>query len=274
MKQRGRILWLLWPILLVCGCGGGQGTTPTSLPSGGGGGSGGGSSDVITGNWEFSTTSMMGMPALAIAGAINQSGSSVSGQVHVSGSNCFDRLSTIALTGTATGSNVSLVLAAVSGQVITVNGTVDQHALTGSYSIKGGCASGDQGSVIGNNIPTLANNLNGTFTSSEGSTFDVTANLAQSGSPSVAGSYGITGTATFQAACFSSGTIHSGSFPSGSFILGTSVALVIATDNGTVNFSGNANSDRSEVNGNYTVSGATCNQSGTATLTLSSPWDY
>lgn len=269
MKRLARILWLLWPLVFVWGCGGGQGTAPSSVPSGGGG-----SSNVITGNWEFSTTSTMGMPALTIAGGINQSGSSVTGELHVSGSNCFDRLTTVALTGTATGSNVSLALASVSGQVITVNGTVGQDGLTGSYDVKGGCAGGDQGSVTGNNVPTLANNLTGTFTNSEGSTFDVTASLAQSGSSSATGSYGISGTATFQGSCFSSGTINSGSFPSGSFILGTSVGLAIATDNGTVAFSGNANSDGSEVNGSYTVSGATCNQSGTATLTLSSPWDY
>ena len=181
---------------------------------------------------------------------------------------CFDPLTTIALSGTASGSSVSLALAPISGQVITVNGTVSQFALTGSYSIKGGCANGDQGNVNGANIPILANTLNGTFT------FDVPESVAQSSSSSVDGSYGISGTATFQGACFSAGTINSETSPSGSFILGTSVGLVIATDNGTVAFSGNVNSDRSEINGTYTVSGAACDQSGTAILTLSSPWDY
>ena len=51
------------------------------------------------------------------------------------------------------------------------------------------------------------------------------------------------------------------------------MALVIATDNGTAAFLGTLNLDTSEITGNYTVSGSTCDQSGTALL-VSNPWDY
>jgi hypothetical protein len=44
----------------------------------------------------------------------------------------------------------------------------------------------------------------------------------------------------------------------GSFIMGTSVALEIKTDNGTVTFLGTLNRDRSEIRGAYTVSGGSC----------------
>src|SRR5208282_3351618 len=93
---------LLSVLVLLCGCGGGPGTsllpsnptsggpapTPPSPPAQG---------QSISGNWQFSTTSTAGVPSLTIAGSINQSGSSVSGAVHVAGSNCFDPLITVGL---------------------------------------------------------------------------------------------------------------------------------------------------------------------------------
>ncbi len=214
------------------------------------------------------------MPPATIAGSIAQSGGSVSGVVHVEGSNCFDRLTPIALTGTLTDSNLSLTSAAVSGQVVTLDGTITNYAFTGTYTVKGGCADGDMVNVTGINIPTMANILNGTFTPSGGQTFDASANVAQGSTASPEGSFGITGTATFDRSCFSSGTLTSGAFPSGSFIIGTSVALEIETDNGTVTFLGTLNSNSTQISGDYTVSGGSCDQTGTALLIPSSPWDY
>jgi hypothetical protein len=98
--------------------------------------------------------------------------------------------------------------------------------------------------------------------------------VAQGSRARAEGSYEISGTASFQTSCFSSGTIKSGAFPSGSFVLGTSVALMIATENGTVAFLGNLNLDRTEIDGEYSVSGGTCDQAGTAILIPPSPWGY
>lgn len=274
MKHWKSILWMLSAVVLVCGCGGGATpSSPAGTPLGGNGGAGSGD---LTGNWEFQTTSMVGMPALTIAGNITQSGNSLAAQMHVSGSNCFDQQSTMVLTGTVSGDNASLSSVSVSGQVMMLNGTVNQHAITGSYSIKGGCADGDKGDFTAVNIPALANTLSGTFTNSQGGTFKMTANVAQNGTPNADGSYGIAGTATFSGLglCFSSGTPSAGTSISGSYILGTSLSLVIEANNGTVAFVGNLNKDRSEIDGHYDVSGGSCDQSGTATLAPSSPWDY
>jgi len=221
------------------------------------------------------------MPPATIAGSIAQSGVSVSGAVHVDGSNCFDHLTTLGLTGTLTGSDISLTSASVAGQLITFTGTISDDALngtdsafTGTYTING-CANGDQGTVTGIKIPYIANILNGTFTASGGGTFDVAGDIAQDSTSSDEGSFGVTGTVTFStSSCFSSGTITSGTFPSGNFIMGTSVALEIETDNGTVTFLGTLNRDRSEIRGAYTVVGGTCGDTGTAVLAVSSPWDY
>jgi hypothetical protein len=278
MKHWARILPLS-ALVLLCGCGGGG----VKGAGGAGGGIPGSTSHGvnIAGNWQFSTTSTAGMPPATIAGSVAQSGVSVSGAVHVDGSNCFDHLTTIGLTGTLTGSDISLTSASVAGQLITFTGTISDDALNGTdsafagtYTING-CANGDQGNVTGIKIPYIANILNGTFTASGGGTFDVAGDIAQDSTSSDEGSFGVTGTVTFStSSCFSSGTITSGTFPSGSFIMGTFVALEIETDNGTVTFLGTLNRDRSEIRGAYTVVGGTCDDTGTAVLVVSSPWDY
>jgi hypothetical protein len=280
MKRWASMLWLS-ALVLFCGCGGGGYQRPT-------GGTGGvtspSSSANVIGDWQFSVTSTVsGTPPLTIAGSISLSGSSISGAVHVSGSNCFDPMSTVGLTGTLTGGTLSLTTTSVAGQVATFTGSTTNKALTdvyspgqftGTYVINGGCAGGDAGNVTGIKVPYIANILNGTFTDSAGEPFELTGNMAQDGNASPEGSFGISGTVTFSGSCLSSGTITPGTFPAGSFIMGTSVAFKIETGNGTVTFLGTEDMDTGQISGNYTVSGSTCDQSGTAVLVGTSPWDY
>jgi hypothetical protein len=264
--------WLLSVLVLLCGCGGGPGTSqlPSSPPSGPPSGTPA-QGQSISGNWQFSTTSTTGMSPLTIAGGIDQSGSSVSGAVHVAAGSCFDRLTTIALTGTLTDSNISLTSTSVRGQVMTLTGTITNNTFTGTYSINGGCASGDQGSVTGYGV-----DLNGVWygelTTAGG--VDIhwgTDQLGQVGASSE-GSFGLTGTFNFDGACFNSGKLTPGTYPTPSFILGTSVALNIPTDNGTIAFAGTAGPDEGGlIRGTYTVTGGSCESTGTGYL---SPWEY
>lgn len=273
MKWLGRLPWLL-ALILLCSCGGNRSTPPSGTFSSPGTVPPPGRS-ISSGNWEFKLTSSAGMPPLTISGNINAATSSLNGVVHLSGSTCFDPTTTIALTGTlSSAGDVRLSSATVAGQVISLNGTVNGNGLNGTYSVGGGCAGGDQGSFTGNAIPYIANSLNGMFTSSTGQTFEVTGDIAQNASPNSDGSYGIEGTATFSGSCLSSGTLISGSAQSGSFILGTSVAFQIQTGNGTVVFLGTLNQATGAIDGSYMLSGGTCDQSGTAALIVSSPWDY
>jgi hypothetical protein len=229
----------------------------------------------ILGNWQFNLVSTTpGAPAVTIAGGISRNGTAVSGALHVDGSNCVDRLTTVGFTGTVSADATSLTSAAVNGQVVTFTGNFSDTDFVGTYSIKGGCADGDAGKVMGDNIPYIANNLAGTFTNSANQTFDVSGDIAQSSSFSASGSFEISGTATFDKACFKAGTIRPGTFPSGSFILGRSVNLEFETGNGALIFLGTLSQDRSEMSGNYSVSGGSCDESGTAVLYVSSPWDY
>ena len=273
MKHLSSTSLLLLTLALICGCGGGKkiSSPPSDPPAQG---------MNAVGNWQFSTKSTAQFPPMTIAGSIAQSGVSLNGAVHVGGSHCFDALTTVSLEGAIDGSDISLTSAQIAGQVITFTINITEDPLTraadvtGTYSIEGGCADGDQGNLIGHNIPFIANLLNGTLTASQGETFDVAADVAQDSHPSSAGSFGITGTVTFTKPCFSSGTIMSGTFPAGSYLIGTSLALEIETDKGILAFHGTVDPDKAEITGDYTVSGSICDQSGTGVLHGSSPWDY
>ena len=282
MKRWANLFWLS-AVVLLCGCGGGgyQGTT-----GGAPGGAGGVTSPPpspgpnIEGNWQFSMTSTIsGAPPLTIGGSISSSGSSVSGAVHINGSNCFDPLSTAGLTGTLTGSDLSLTAASVDGQITTLTGSISDNTLTathlpgefiGTYTINGGCAGGDKGNVTGVKISSMAGNWAGDLTSETGDTNRLVVTLAQ-GAATSEGIFGLTGTAFFEVGtCFKSAKITSGKFPSGSYVMGNSVFLEIETDNGVIVFLGKAKGD-GLIRGNYTLAGSTCEPSGTAYL---SPWEY
>jgi hypothetical protein len=270
MKRLSMSWCLLSTLILLWGCGKAPKPSEFTLtpPSA--------KTPQISGNWQFNTKSTVGMAALTFGGAINQSDKSVSGAVHINGSNCFDWLTTITLTGTLTaGNDISLNSDPVAGQVVTFTGTVTNYALTGTFSISGGCASGDKGTVTGVNLGFIDDDLSGTFATSGGGTFDVTGGLSEIGPASPEGSIGLAGTVTFDTPCFSSGTIKSGTFPSdASFIIGSSVILEIDTDNGTIVYTGTLYQDTGGIVGTYKISGGSCDQSGTASLVISNPWDY
>lgn len=259
--------------VLMSGCGGGwragevppgQSTpTPPTTPN-------------VAGNWQFSPASAPGKPPLTIAGSIGQSDSTISAAVHVLGSNCFDRLTTVQLTGKATGGSVSLTSNPVDGQRGTFTGNFSSGAFSGTYGIKGGCADGDHGNLTGINIPYIANAWIGSFTASTQETFNLTGDIAQNATASAEGSYEISGNATLDGPCFKAATIKPGAFPSGSFILGMSVGLEFETTNGTITFLGTLSQDRSEISGTYSISGGTCEGEGSAILDVSSAgaWDY
>ncbi|MEY2412342.1 MAG: hypothetical protein QOD84_948 [Acidobacteriaceae bacterium] len=276
MKYLAYTSWLFSALVLLCGCGG------TSVPpTGSGSGQPPQGAASIAGNWQFSTTSAISAtPSLMIAGSINQSGRSVSGSVHVNGSNCFPQLITMALTGAMTGGTVSLTSASVAGQVLSFTGSISNilngtaSSFAGTYTINGGCANSDHGNVTGIKIPVLANVLNGTLSASGGQTFDLAASDAQNSVPSSDGSFGISGNVTFTTSCFSSGTITPGTLASGSSILGTSVVLVVDTGNATLTFAGTLDRGKGEITGNYAIAGGACDQTGTGILTIASPWDY
>jgi hypothetical protein len=229
-----------------------------------------------TGNWEFTTTSKAEFPDVTMAGSIAQSGVSVKGAVHVDGSRCFDQITTIGLTGAVDGTNVSLTSKPVAQQVIASAGNVAEDSLTnaakytGTYSIHGGCADGDQGDITGVQLNVVNGNWAGDLTSEAGDINRVSVVLAQ-GTANSEGTYILTGPAIFESGtCFRSGTIVSGTFPAGSYVMGRDMSLEIETNNGVITFLGRDKGD-GLFRGNYTVAGGTCESTGTGYL---SPWEY
>lgn len=255
----------LLSVMLTLGCGGNAAQHNFPPPQ---------TLNDIAGNWQFSaTSSVSGISAFSFAGSMNQSGQTVASALHVNGSNCFDPLTTINLSGKQGEAKLSLSSTPVDGQVVTLVGALTNSNITATYAIKGGCADGDHGTVTGSKIPQIPGTLNGTFTTSTNNTFAaVVQAIEDSGNPD--GTFGISGSATFSVPCFSSGTLKPDTFPSGSFVLGKSVLFDIHTNNGTVMFQGTTDQSTGNIDGYYTISGSTCNDSGTAVFSSSSPWDY
>ncbi|MGH9498255.1 MAG: hypothetical protein ACRD3L_03865 [Terriglobales bacterium] len=276
MKHVSRISFLLSVLFVLGGCGGGdkassaasaapQGTDPAAPALN------------ATENWQFTTTSTRGFPSLTIAGGIDQTTSPVSGAVHVNGSLCFDHLKVVQLTGVLNGSNLSLTSAPVAGQIVTSTGSITEDPLTntakftGTYSIHGGCADGDQGNMAGGvELTSMKGNWAGDLTGAAGNINRLTVTLTQGGA-TPDGTFAITGTASFESGtCFKSATISSGKFPSGSYMMGQTVAFEIQTDNGVIAFLGTADHG-GLIEGNYTIASGTCDPKGTGYL---SPWEY
>ena len=81
---------------------------------------------------------------LTISGSITQSQTSLTGEVHVEGSSCFDQRTAIALTGTLSNGSMSLTSTAVDGQIFILSGSITKKigfpdSLTGTFAINGGC---------------------------------------------------------------------------------------------------------------------------------------
>lgn len=273
---RLEIILALAVTVVFCGCAGAPAPAPGSpaqaVPTAT-------QTPTVFSNWQFTAASTPpGKPPLTFSGSVGRAGAAgtaVSGALHIDGSNCFDRLTTIVLTGTVTAAGTSLTSAAIDGQVVTFTGNFADFTFNGTYKINGGCAAGYQGKLTGINVWNIGNNLSGTFTNSAQKTFNIVGKIAQSSSASSDGSFGITGTTTFNTPCLSAGTIQPGTFPSGSFILGMSVSLEAETSNGLLTFLGSLNDDGSgRITGNYIVSGGGCDDEGTAVLQVAGEWDY
>jgi hypothetical protein len=256
MRRHPHLLLLVF-LALLCGCGGdgaatggdGRQVTPPPTPP---------PPLNVQGNWQF-TIPVGGEfdPDITIAGSIIQSGDSLTGAVHLGGSDCFDHARTVNITGTINDPNVSFTLAESDGHTVAVKGSVANNELTGTYSIEGSCVGGKQGAITGFKIRAFA----GAWRANYGQGFSGSATINQ-GPASPEGSFEITGTIPdFQ--CFSgpvvSGTIVPGIFPSPSHILGQSVLMRVEMDDGgTVNIEALTSQDGRMIGGWYHYVGGTC----------------
>jgi hypothetical protein len=154
---------LVLAVTFLAGCGG----NPSSNDSGGGS-----TPRLTSGNWSLSAkSSVVPGTTVYLGGSLNQAGSAVSGNLHVVGSDCYDLTVPISVTGSLNGTRLTITSASSNGQVITANLVSSGKSVSGTYSILGGCAGGDKGSVSGTWVPPISGTWAGTL--STGSTQSV-----------------------------------------------------------------------------------------------------
>jgi hypothetical protein len=176
---------------------------------------------LTQGNWSVTATSSN--PAIGtfhVGGNFTQNGSTLSGTMYVFGSHCFDVSHPISLSGTINGKEVTLASPKINGQVVSVAATATtDSALNGTYTITGGCGSGDSGTIAANAVPSISATWGGYVTGSGGSSVALSIQLAQNAQASADGTFALTGNLVYTgSSCTASGTITS-AFVAGSYIL-------------------------------------------------------
>jgi hypothetical protein len=247
--------------ILLCGLvfGAGGCAHNTSSGSTGGGGSSGGPTISITGNWQFVATPTSGAtPFSNLAGFLNESGDSptasnfLTAALQAQSTTCYADSANVSLDGGVYGSHVGLTSFSNADQILTVSATMNAAGtgIAGTYSITGGCADGEQGSLAGTLYSPLMGSYGGAVMGNNLSQ-SIQLSLSQSAEGDGVGDSSVTGSATFQGfPCFSKGTIN---VPNG-YVLGSSANFTVSTN---------------EAGGSQVVMTGTTNPSGD-TLVLSS----
>jgi hypothetical protein len=176
---------------------------------------------LTRGNW--SVTAISSNPAIGIfqvGGNLAQSGDVLSGTMYVAGSLCFDISQPMLLTGTVKDQQVTLASADVNGQVFSVVAAeTTGSTLNGTYTITGGCGSGDHGTVAANAVPSISGTWSGTVIGSGGPNVTLSVALTQAGNASADGTFALTGSLIYTgSSCSVSGTVTN-AFVAGSYIL-------------------------------------------------------
>jgi hypothetical protein len=208
-------------------------------------------------------------------GNLTQTGTNVAGTMYIYGSLCFDSSSRIAFTGTVNGTKVTLTSASVNGQVITVTATGTStsatSALTGTYTVTGGCDDGDSGTLTASAVAPITGTWTGTLTNCTDGPLGcvpatISIDLTEATTASSDGTFALTGPVTYTtSSCSSNGTISAGS------IAGPYVHLNdTPNDTGSFDYSFaflDSTSAPANMTGTYQVSGGNCDGA-QATLTL------
>jgi hypothetical protein len=200
-------------LLLWTSCGGGSGT------NGGGGGEGSHDAVLKNGNWYIEATSQVVAGQKShIGGNLTQSGTTLTGTMHINNSDCFNLFTNIPVTGSVSGTTATITSGSVDSQVITASAnSINDSTMTGSYTIAGGCGGGDHGTIQAVWKATEAHG---------GVTTTTTATITQSTTANSDGVFLISGTINFtNGGCSTSATIDQ----EASFIAGDVIGVFANT---------------------------------------------
>jgi hypothetical protein len=217
-----------------------------------------------------------------IGGNITQTGSNIAGTMYIVDniSNCLTANNGIPFTGTVKGTQVTITSPSLNGAVITVlaSGTTTSTttSLTGTYSVAGGCADGDTGTVTANVVApitgTWAGSLSNCAAGTNGcSTATISVDMTQASTASSDGTFAITGNVTYtNSACSVSGTITSGSI-AGQFVVLDASTVDQSTNTGSFVYGlsfVDSPTTPANMSGTYNVTDGDCSGN-TQNLTLS-----
>jgi len=169
-----------------------------------GGGSAG--NRLAQGNWSIIGTSTTTSQVYSIGGHIQQSGNQLSGTMHVLGP-CEDSQASdpgiyVPLTGSVSGNQFTFTVGpTLAGSVVKVvlSGSGSSlSALTGTFTVSGGCGTTDQGAAVATLVPSISGTWAGTGVASAGnSNVSVSVTFVQSSAPNQFGAYDLTGTVNY-----------------------------------------------------------------------------
>ncbi len=237
----------------------------------------------LTGNWVIQATPTTGTgPFSTLKGFINEQSqqpgtydvTTMAVQVTPMNSSCYDSAVVVPFSGATEGTALKLGSLSINGQYITVAATTDATAthFAGTYTISGGCAKGDKGTLAGTQYAPLtgtyaATGLTGAIPGSSGPQ-GISLTLSQYSQGTGSGDFLISGNATFTGSpCFTSGTLAA---TDGS-VLGDTANFTFNTNTpGTqVLLSGTFDSAASTLTlNNVQVLGGACGGTSTATSAL------
>ena len=251
-------------LAMMAGCGGSSSTPAGSFPS-------------LNGNFQIQAQSTVhaGLPTL-IGGELTETSGAVTGKMHVSGSHCFNLSSDLTVTGTVTKAGaLALTSSSIGNQVITIAATVSSDGSKisgGTYTIAGGCADNDKGSVTGFKVPAINGTYAGTFTPSpSGTPIKTTIKISQMSAADAHGFFHLTGSGTFNSSCFTKGSIAAPL--TDSEVFGATVVVNLTTNEAgaksMVTAGGTLDAAGKKFTGDYEIAGGSCGgDAGTGTLTL------
>jgi hypothetical protein len=211
---------------------------------------------LMPGNWSMTATPSGASP-FYIGGNLTQNGSALTGTMYVVNSNCFTSSTTVVLSGTIHGQNVTLSSTSISGQVIAITATGTASALTGTYTVTGGCDDGDSGSLSASIVPSISATWSGPIASQGGSNVTLALSLTQTATASGDGTFALTGNGVFtNSSCSNTASVTD------AFIAGPYLVVNALTDDGgefsyTQVLLNNAATPTS-MNGTYEVFGGNC----------------
>ena len=176
---------------------------------------------LTQGNWAITATptgsATITISPFYVGGNLTQNGNNLAGTMYVmnSRSECFDSSQPIPFTGTVNGKKVVLTSASSDSQVITVTATgTSGSALTGNYTVTGGCDDGDTGTLTAGPVPSITGTWSGPLLGSGGDSVTLAFALTQAATASTDGTFVLTGSGTFtNSSCSATATVAAHSLP-------------------------------------------------------------